>query len=38
MIAQAIKVNNMVYTSGSIPIVPETGLCVIRENATFFFF
>ncbi|KAI8349955.1 endoribonuclease L-PSP [Choanephora cucurbitarum] len=23
--AQAIKVNNMVYTSGSLPVVPETG-------------
>jgi enamine deaminase RidA (YjgF/YER057c/UK114 family) len=24
-IAQAIKVNGMVYTSGSLPVVPETG-------------
>jgi enamine deaminase RidA (YjgF/YER057c/UK114 family) len=23
--AQAIKVNNLVYTSGQIPVVPETG-------------
>ncbi|KAI9475808.1 MAG: endoribonuclease L-PSP [Benjaminiella poitrasii] len=23
--AQAIKVNNMVYTSGSLPVIPETG-------------
>ena len=23
--AQAIKVNGMVYTSGSLPVIPETG-------------
>lgn len=25
-VAQAIKVNGMVYTSGSLPVVPESGM------------
>jgi enamine deaminase RidA (YjgF/YER057c/UK114 family) len=32
VIAQAIKVNNLVYTSGQIPVIPETGKWMERAG------
>ena len=33
--SQAIEVNGMVYTSGIIPVVPETGVCGSGETGTY---